>query len=79
MTIRELNSNVSLAITRVEAGETLDITRRGKVVAEIRRKAIVRDAKWHAAYDRMLVMLDKGADLGGGRLTEEDKYGDATP
>lgn len=77
MTIRELNANVSEAIARVEGGETLDITRYGKVVAELRPKPIARDAAWYAAVARVDATLEKGLDLGGGPLTEADKYGDA--
>lgn len=77
MTIRELNANVSQAIARVEKGETLDISKHGKIVAEMRPKRPVRDAAWHDRYDRMLALMEKGADLGGGPLTMEDRYGDA--
>lgn len=77
MTVRELNANVSQAIARVEKGETLDISKHGKIVAEMRPKAPVRDAAWNERYGRMLALLEKGADLGGGPLTEEDRYGDA--
>lgn len=77
ITVRELNANISKAIARVEAGEVLDIQKNGKVVAEMRPKRPVRDAEWHAAYQRMMARVEKGMDLGGGRVTYEDKYGDA--
>lgn len=77
MTVRELNANVSQAIARVEKGETLDISKHGKIVAEMRPKRPVRDAAWYAAVERMDAILAKGFELGGGPLTEEDKYGDA--
>lgn len=35
MSIRELNANLSKAISRAEAGETIKITRNGKVVANV--------------------------------------------
>lgn len=77
MTIRELNANVSQAIARVESGETLDITRHGKIVAEMRPKRPVRDAAWLAAAGRVEAIMAKGFELGGGPLSEDDRYGDA--
>ena len=77
LSVRELNSNISKALARVEAGETLDITRNGKVIAELRPKRPVRDAKWWKAARESDEFLRKGLPLGIGRITEEDKYGDA--
>ncbi len=77
MTIRELNANISRAIARVEGGETIDVVKNGKVVAEIRAKDRRNDPEWRAAYESTLARLRKGLDLGIGKITEEDKYGDA--
>ena len=79
MTVRELNANVSKAIARVEAGETIDITKSGRVVVEIRPKLEkpVQDARWRAAYRRMLARMADGFGPGSGTVTHEDKYGDA--
>jgi antitoxin (DNA-binding transcriptional repressor) of toxin-antitoxin stability system len=77
MTIRELNANISRAIARVEGGETIDVVKNGKVVAEIRAKDRRTDPAWQAAYENTLKRLGKGLDLGIGKITEEDKYGDA--
>ncbi len=77
MSIRELNANISKAITRVEAGETIDITRNGRVVAEIRAKRPVRDERWRATYREMVAVMEKGFPGKIGTITEEDKYGDA--
>ncbi len=77
MTIRELNANISRAIARVEGGETIDVVKNGKVVAEIRAKDRRADPAWQAAYENTLKRLSKGLDLGIGKITEEDKYGDA--
>ena len=38
MSIREFNANVSKAFARVEAGETIDITRNGEIIAEVAPK-----------------------------------------
>lgn len=77
LSIRELNSNISKALARVEAGETLDITRNGKVIAEIRPKRPVRDAAWWKNYHEMVAAMEKGIPGNIGTITEEDKYGDA--
>ncbi|MGI8930936.1 MAG: type II toxin-antitoxin system Phd/YefM family antitoxin [Sphingomicrobium sp.] len=77
LSIRELNANISKALSRVEAGETLDITRNGKVIAELRPKRPVRDAAWWKAYDESVAMMRKGFPGKIGKITEEDKYGDA--
>lgn len=77
MSVREFNASVSRAIAMVEAGGTVDITKNGKIVAELRPKRIERDAEWFAALAQVNAILDKGMALGGGPLTYEDIYGDA--
>ncbi len=77
LSIRELNSNISKALSRVEAGETLDITRNGKIIAELRPKQRQRDAAWWKAYHESVEVLSKGFPGKIGRITEDDKYGDA--
>jgi antitoxin (DNA-binding transcriptional repressor) of toxin-antitoxin stability system len=77
LSIRELNKNISRALARVEAGETLDISRNGRVIAELRPKRPVRDAAWWKAYEESVAFLREGLPLGIGKVTEEDKYGDA--
>jgi antitoxin (DNA-binding transcriptional repressor) of toxin-antitoxin stability system len=76
MSVRELNASVSRAIALVESGETIDITKHGRVVAEIRPKRPARDAEWFAARDRLLKLMKAGLPLGG-KATYEDRYGDA--
>jgi antitoxin (DNA-binding transcriptional repressor) of toxin-antitoxin stability system len=77
LSIREFNSNVSKAFARVEAGEVLDITRNGKVIAELRPKRPERDAEWWKAYRETVRVMKKGLPINAGKITEEDKYGDA--
>lgn len=77
MSIRDLNANVSRAIARVKAGETLDITSNGEVVAELRPKSRTRDAAWLAAHESTLEFLKRGIPLGGKKITAADKYDDA--
>lgn len=77
LSVRELNSNISKVLARVEAGETLDITRNGKVIAELRPKRPVRDANWYKTYREMYAAMEQGIAGKIGSITEEDKYGDA--
>ncbi len=77
LSIRELNANISRVLARVEAGETLDISRNGRVIAELRPKRPVRDAAWWKAFDESAETLRKGFPGKIGEITDEDKYGDA--
>lgn len=77
LSVRELNANISKALARVEAGEVLDISRNGKVIAELRPKAPVRDAAWLRTYEEMKAVLEEGLPINAGKITYEDKYGDA--
>ena len=64
MSIREFNANSSKAFAKVEAGETLDITKNGKVFAEIRPKQKNRmddpdfQRKWESMIDRKSTRLN---------------------
>jgi len=78
LSVRELNANISKALARVEAGEVLDIKKNGRVIAELRPKRHVRDAVWRKAYKESMDFLRKGLPLGVDKVTEEDKYGDAS-
>lgn len=66
MTIRDFNANVSRAVAMVEAGEIIDITKNGKVVAELRPKTPRRadDPDWQAAFARLAGDLDAGVPFG---------------
>lgn len=62
MSLRELNASVSQAVAKVEAGETIDITKRGKVVAEPRpkRASNLDDPIFCANYERALRGMQDG-------------------
>lgn len=77
VTVRELNSNISKTLARVEAGEVLDIMRNGKVIAELRPKDRKSNAAWRKAYKDSVDLLRRGLPGTTGPITEEDKYGDA--
>lgn len=55
MSIREFNADTSAAFAKVEAGESFDITKNGKVIAEIRpkRKNRMDDPEFVAARARL--------------------------
>lgn len=74
MSIREFNANVSKAFAKVEAGELIEITRNGKIIAEIRPKRQNRmdDPEFVAARERLLAGMAKGiADINGPFTYEE--------
>jgi len=77
MSIREFNANVSSAVARAEAGETIEIMKNNRTVAELRPKRGAHDAQWNGASKAMDRLMRDGFDLGGEPLTTEDKYGDA--
>ncbi|MEO7240525.1 MAG: hypothetical protein ABIW16_03925 [Sphingomicrobium sp.] len=76
VSVRELNANISKTLARVEAGETLDIAKNGKIIAEIRPKPKMADAAWRRAYEGSVAFLHQGIELNVGKVTEADKYGD---
>ncbi len=63
ISVRELNGAVSKVIARVAAGEVIDVTKSGKIVAEIRPKS-VSDARREAARQRLLQMMEHGIPVG---------------
>ena len=79
--VREANQNFSKLISEVEDGETVLITKNGRTVAEVRPVPEDRmaDPTWRSAYERMMARLAAKPDRNHrlGRITEEDKYGDA--
>jgi prevent-host-death family protein len=81
LTARDANQNFSRVLAEVEKGETVLITKNGKTVAELRPRADDPrdDPEWQAAFDRMAAVMKAWPDRGYavGRITEDDKYGDA--
>lgn len=77
MSIREFNANTSKAFAKVEAGESIDVTRNGKVIAEIRPKRTSRmdDPEFRARWERMLKGLDEGVPGLVGPATYEERTG----
>ncbi len=81
MTVRDANQNFSKLLAEVEKGETVLITKNGRTVAELRPRADDprQDPEWRSAYERMLKLMADTPATGFrvGKITEEDKYGDA--
>ncbi len=81
ITAREANHNFSRWLHLAEAGETVLITKNGKPVAELRPRGADKrnDPAWIAAHREMLDLMDATPVTGFrvGKITEDDKYGDA--
>jgi prevent-host-death family protein len=79
--VRDANQNFSRLLAEVERGETILITKNGRTVAELRPRADDprEDPAWRSAYERMLKLMADTPATGFrvGRITEDDKYGDA--
>jgi antitoxin (DNA-binding transcriptional repressor) of toxin-antitoxin stability system len=73
LSVRELNSNISKALARVEAGETLEISRNGKIIAELRPRRPDRsaDPAWRAGFQALMEEMEEGVPFGRGFSHEE--------
>lgn len=78
---RTANQTFSRLLADVERGETVIITKNGRVVAELRPRSEDRrrDPAWAAAFDAMRATLLEWPKHSTyiGRLCEDDKYGDS--
>lgn len=81
ITARIANQNFSKLLSEVEQGETVLITKNGKTVAELRPCADDprEDPVWRANQHHMLQLMRSWpvTDYRVGKITEDDKYGDA--
>jgi antitoxin (DNA-binding transcriptional repressor) of toxin-antitoxin stability system len=77
MSIREFNANVSKAFAKVEAGETIEVTRNGKVFAEIKPKykSKMDDPEFRAAREQLLASMREGIPGLKGPFTYEERTG----
>jgi prevent-host-death family protein len=75
MSIREFNANISKVIAQVEAGEVIELTRNGKIVAEIKPKRANKmdDPEYQAKYEKMMEMMRKGIPGLKAPLTYEER------
>jgi prevent-host-death family protein len=72
MSIRELNANVSRALSQAEAGEDIVLTRNGKPVLRLTREGVpdVEDRR-KAAVAKLFALMERGIDFGGPATYEE--------
>ncbi len=77
MSIREFNANTSKAFAMVEAGEVIEVTRNGKVIAEVRPKRANRmdDPEFRAAREQLLAGMEKGIPGLQGPFTYDERTG----
>lgn len=75
LSIREFNQNVSAVLAKVEAGETIDLTRNGKVIVEMRPKRANRmdDPEYRANHEKMMAVMRKGIPGLRAPLTYEER------
>jgi prevent-host-death family protein len=75
VSVRELNANVSASLARVEAGETLTITKNGRIVAELRppRPTWMDDPEKRAVVERGLAVLKEGIPGFGSPASYEER------
>jgi prevent-host-death family protein len=73
VTLREANQSFARCIREVEAGEEFVITRNGTPVARLspvsERRVLTPEQQ--AAWERMKAAMDKGWDIGAGRLDRD--------
>jgi antitoxin (DNA-binding transcriptional repressor) of toxin-antitoxin stability system len=74
MSIREFNANTSAAFAKVEAGETIKVTKNGKVIATVtpERASRMDDPEFRAKREKLLTSLkDHPMGLAGPATYEE--------
>ncbi len=75
MSIREFNANTSKAFAMVEAGETIKVTKNGKIIASVVPARVNRmdDPEFRAARERLLARMKKGIPGLKGPFTYEER------
>ena len=75
VSVRELNANISATLARVEAGETLRITKNGRVIAELAppRASWMDDPERRARVERGLAIMREGLPGLSGPATYEER------
>ena len=81
LSARVASQNFSKVLAEVERGETVLITKNGKTVAELRPRTNDPrdDPEWRVAFDHMVKLMRAWPNRGYrvGKITKDDKYGDA--
>ncbi len=75
MSIREFNRNISEALTQIEHGEDIILTRHGKEIARLTREGLPESVEIEKERQESIAFLkkmrEKGFDLGGPATYEE--------
>lgn len=75
VSLREFNRNWGEMIAAAENGETVELTRRGRVVARLVPAGGKRlDRRRSAAHRELMAFLEKGIDAKIGRWTRDELY-----
>lgn len=77
MSIREFNANMSKAFAKVEAGETIKVTRNGKIIASVvpEHNNPMDDPEYRAKYEKMMALMREGIPGLKGPATYEERTG----
>jgi antitoxin (DNA-binding transcriptional repressor) of toxin-antitoxin stability system len=77
MSIREFNANISKALSKVEAGEVIKLTRNGKIIASVvpERANRMDDPEYRAKYEKMMALMREGIPGLKGPATYEERTG----
>lgn len=77
MSIREFNANLSKAFAKVEAGETIKVTRNGKVIANVvpEHSNPMDDPEYRAKHAKMMALLRQGLPGLKGPASYEERTG----
>ena len=77
MSIREFNANMSKAFAKVEAGETIKVTRNGRVIANVvpERNNPMDDPEYRAKHEKMMALLRQGLPGLKGPASYEERTG----
>ena len=75
MSIREFNANASKAFAKVEAGETIKVTKNGKVIASVVPERVNRmdEPEYRAKWEAMMADMRKGIPGLKGPFTYEER------
>jgi antitoxin (DNA-binding transcriptional repressor) of toxin-antitoxin stability system len=77
MSIREFNANTSKAFAKVEAGEVIQVTRNGKIIATVTPERVNRmdDPEYRAKYEKMMALMREGIPGLKAPFTYEERTG----
>lgn len=77
MSVREFNANASAALTRLERGEKITVTRNGKVILHISGEPenAMNDPDYRAAHGEMMALFRGGLPYLGGAASYEERTG----